>query len=185
MSIIIRDTTLELLEQNAEWEQTIDYCYTKWKNDVTSIDSAIRLFSQCWYLLNYWEHLPHREAGHLVSWFHARPELNQAHGQTILFDLQKLENTLYLQNSKYDCITGYLMYVQPEWFLGNIYDDYSACKSEGLRRIKEIQNHNMECSLMANIVLHHYRASSEQISPLFPGESLVDEYFKSILTDWH
>ena len=184
MSILLPNLNVEKFEKNLDWMGALCYCLDKWERAKDDTAVQMRLVTEAWYLLSYWEQLDHLIEGRCVSWFDCRVPLNYTFLYSIIHQTQAAEDTHHLSNSKYLCITGYLMKTQPEWFVGGKYSNLNECKKEGMNRILQVPLvQGEECTLFRNIVLNNLCVDVEQTEIMFPGKSEVDLYFKSILSN--
>ena len=164
----------------------ITYCLHEWEKNNHDVISQTRLITEAWFLLSYWEQLDHIIEGRRVTWIDCRVSLNYPFLYSVIHQTQNIENSLHLNNSKYLCITGYLMKIQPEWFVGNKYTNLSECRQEGLNRLFQVSLiSDDECTLFCNIILNDLVVDIEQVNSMFPGKSEVDRYFKSLLANRH
>lgn len=186
MSILLPNPTIEKHEKALDWMGALDYCLLEWKRSPNDVISQIRLITEAWYLLSYWEQIDHMIEGKRITWLDYMVPLDYQFLYSVIHQTQNNETPLYLSDSKYLCITGYLMKIQPEWFVGSKYTNLNDCRQEGLNRIMHVPLvPGDECSLFCNIILNGLCVDIEQTESMFPGKSEVDLYFKSILANRH
>ena len=184
MSILLRNSHIEEYERALDWIGALKYCLREWEKDINEVASQMRLITEAWYLLSYWEQIDHVVDGRCVSWFDCMVPLDYSFLYSVIHQTQDAENKLHLNNPKYLCVTGYLMKIQPEWFVGGKYTDLYECEQEGINRILRVPlTSDDECALFRRIVLDGLCIDEERTKSMFPGESKVDLYFSSILAN--
>lgn len=186
MSILLPNPIIEEYENALDWMGAVTYCLQEWKKNNYDVISQMRLITEAWFLLSYWDQLDHMIKGKRTTWSECMVPLNHSFMYSTIHQTQNTETSLHLSNSKYLCITGYLMRIQPEWFVGNKYTNLSECRQEGLNRLLQVPITSAnECTLFRNIILNDAVVDVEQTELMFPGTSEVDLYFKSILANRH
>ncbi len=173
-----KDPTLEKMEEQCLWAETIDYLNIRWKND-PCLDSLLRVFSQAWFLMSYIEQLsPYRKNRGSIELPAQWPD--------VWLRLLKEANTAgkkeYGKDPVFLAVSGHMMVVHPEWFV-NKYCSYKEAFQEGSNRLIAAQNEMPELRIFS---------ADEKRKPvdgvlkeqLFPGNSEVDTYFKSLVMGW-
>lgn len=186
MSILLSNPVIEEYENALDWMGAVTYCLQEWEKNNHDVTSQMRLITETWFLLSYWEQLDHMIEGKHTTWMDCMAPLDYPFLYSVIHQTQNSETSLHLNNSKYLCITGYLMKIQPEWFVGGKYTCLSECRQEGLNRLLQVPLiSGNECTLFCNIILNDVVVDIGQTELMFPGRSEVDLYFKSILANRH
>ena len=175
-AIMNRDLTLERMEEQQRWCDTIGYLETQWRQN-PCLEHLLRVFSQAWFLMSYVEQLPpykeHFESIKLPTQWPNEWLLCIQQAKTI-GDLK------YGDNPVYAAVSGHMMAVHPEWFVSMSYDLGNALQ-EGLNRLHAAQK------AIPALYVFSLDVKKSPVKPyfaeqLFPGYSEVDLYFKCNMT---
>ena len=115
-AILEKDKILEGMEQNLQWGETLSYCETQLRLDA-NCKKLLRLMSQAWFLCAYADELPPYDANPYAG---RPPEVGYNRVLDILSKTLKYGDANFYSNSSYLSLTGTLMILHPEFFLGAI-----------------------------------------------------------------
>ena len=172
ITMLSKDAALEYLENQQRWEETITYCEQKWLR-TPNCDSLLRLMSQAWFLCAYIEQLSPYNGNPLCVSF------NYIRSTSLLCNTLKEGDSKYSDEIAYLCLTGHMMKTLPEFFVSEEMNYYDVRRS-GLTRLKQTYDRNqMLGELFCDNRKH---ISFDEANQLFPGNSEVDLYFKSLFS---
>ena len=163
-----RDIELEQLEsKGTPWYEIVNYLYVRWKSSL-NLQDLLRLGVQCW--------------GEL-----AFSDLEQQNNESQLY--YKSENYLaetlnyglehYNEHFIFLCLYGYLITLFPYYF--SLTGDYDSDYQFGKDMISKAHKLKPDDVLAAYLTNHGQdEPLKQQILILFPGNSEMDKYFKSV-----
>lgn len=179
MSILERDMILENKEKALDWNQTFCFCKERWESEKDNIQYFLRLMTQSFFLLAYWDQIEHAVDGKKISGLQYLEKMDINAYHITLLECMRYGNRQFKSCSNYNCVSGLLMYIMPEWF----YPLYplDQCSQIGLNRICDADTCD-EGMLFKNIVTKYIEADSSVLKQLFPGHSEIDMFFRSMLS---
>ena len=174
-----RDINLEKIEQDENWGDICKYLYERWASEKTNQQFLLRLGTECWYILTFWERIPHEKNPYPRDFFSGLLTGSK------LFGFDELDD-----DPTFLCLYAYMIKLFPYWF-DDFNCDFDKTDSDVHQMLKKahviepassVPVYLMGCLL--NEDTNEYRQSKvcirEKINCLFPGSSLVDIYFKNV-----
>ena len=167
------DPVLEELERNQQWKETIVYCIEKYDRNNCEAN-LLRLITQAWYLCSFIEQLPPYNRNPLLI------DINFSDLCKIIQETTARGADIYDEDPIFLCMTGYMMSTIPEWFV-NQRKNYNDCKNQGKANLRKAKILNPKLCALFDVASKR-EGSEIEACTLFPGNSEVDVYFKSVIT---
>lgn len=170
---------LSEMEKLEKWEEIRVFLLGSWKKEKNNIDLAIRLGTECWYILSLWDCYINNE------------NLVWDNFQDSLIEVTNYGLKNYNDDVSFLCIFGYMISILPYLFYKEDLDkEYEKWEEKGRQMIKIAHQKNPNHQLvkvmylaMTNNVKGYKKARIElllHLPELFPGNSYIEEYFKDI-----
>lgn len=173
-SFFIDIEEVSLLEQEEKWEEIRVLLYNKWKSNMNDLDVLIRLSTECWYVLSFWDICIDN---HSLNYDIFIQNLRE----TYVYGLKNFSD-----NSKFLWIFGYMIELFPYYF-----GDYLELEKQAKVLIKQAYSNAPENEIIKmhyNFAFkkrrkydHSQKKIEKDISIFFPGKSIMEEYFKEVL----
>lgn len=180
MRFFIEIPNLEEMERSQDWQKIHNYLLLLWQKDSKNAELIIRLVSECWIIL----------------------EQNVIERQDEIFDfiktiMQCYEKSLDLKyNSKLTFLFGYFMSLTPFYFYnapdidGKKYEEYELKGKILLEKAYKSSPNELiyKVAYLGSLSkpTKDYKQARQQLkmclSNLFPGNTLIEEYFKDIFS---
>ena len=169
------------LEKQEKWEDVRKLLYSMWAHDSLNIGKHIRLFAECWLILAEWDCL----AG-------TQPLSFQVFQDTLI-ECTEFGIKNFMNIPQFLCVSGYMMSLFPYLFYTGDNDLYSLWEQKGVEMLHKA--HALDpSSKVAEILslgcsqtnIERYNALKSQLQPeistLFPRVTMVELYFKDVLS---
>ena len=176
MGIFIHDPKLETLEQEEKWIEAKDYLLELWNSDKNNVNNILRLGTECWYILAFWERLNIFNQEKIKYW---KP----------LTEVKQYGEKFLCNNPTFLWIYGYMIKLFPYWF-ADIKDAINVGEKIGKdmiikAHILEPQNPISEMLSINNENSKAYKIackkSKELLDTMFDGQTEIEDYFKRVL----
>jgi len=176
---------LSNLEKQGKWESARELLYDDWIADINNGERLVRLISECWYILSEWDTGLISDTG-----------LSFQVVQNTLFESVEFGITNLSSDSRFLCITGYMISLFPYLFYVNdsnhntdvLYVEWEQRGSDMLQKAYQINPNDKVAealNLGKSIGLAKYNEAKKALKPdlqhLFPGDTAIEMYFKDIL----
>ena len=158
------------LENSNQWIEAADYLYEQWRREPKSKNGILCAGAEIWYLICYWDHPFINRKIDLGLYMRRLKEITEAGDQYFPHD------------PDYLALFGYLMHVQPFWFVLERGDDVDEIQNRGLEMVKEasvLAPDDPDISAIHMNVQDHYERRSKQLCQW--GGGAVNDYFKAVL----
>ena len=174
MSVFNSNPALELLESKEEWYLAKKLLYTNWLENKNELDNLLRLGTECWYIMSYWEQL---KVNNLE-----RSDISSA-----LTEVKQYGKLHFSNSETFLWIFGYMIKLFPYWF-----DDFSG-DLEGFEnlgrdmiiRSLEINPNNEIAKMLCSPddspqYIHSCSKVKMDLNQYFPGNSAIEQYFRGV-----
>ena len=169
------------LEQHEKWEDVRKLLCRVWGNEKLNCDKAIRLISECWYILSEWD-----------SYIDNKNLSYQAF-QNTLIECTEFSMQNFKDNARFLCVAGYMISLFPYlFFVGNADVLYLEWEQKGigmLRRAYELNPNDKVAEILSlgqTLALSEYKkikmSIQNELTTFFPGETVIERYFRDILS---
>jgi len=166
---------LEVLEQNEEWDKARELLYNEWNTDKSDLEKLLRVGTECWYVLTYWERI--KSDGLCREMF-----------SITLTEMKNCGDIRFRTSDSFLWVFGYMISLFPYWFNdfdGDIYrwEDHGKCM---IRQAVQLQPENIIAKMLCLVEgsAEYERACvgvRDILSDYFPGNSAIEKYFKEVL----
>jgi hypothetical protein len=184
MGYFVHVEGLAELERQEKWDEARELLYKTWAKDKLNNETFIRLFSECWYLLAEWD-----------CWVKAG-ELSFKTFQNMLIECTEFGTYNFKDNPRFLCLAGYMISLFPYLFYvddtGNLYSEWEQKGIDMLCKASELDPNDKIAEIFnlgrtggASEYNNAKESISSELTTLFPGETLLEEYFREILSVKH
>ncbi|MDR0890008.1 MAG: hypothetical protein LBM28_05105 [Oscillospiraceae bacterium] len=176
MELLRINAELERLEKNEEWRKAKDLLYHVWENDKTNLESLLRVGTECWYVLTFWERI---QSDNMTREEFAAP----------LTEVKQYGEMAFRKSDSFLWVFGYMISLFPYWF-DDFDDDIYKWEAKGRSMIKEAYQVNPENHIAKMLGMSEesdeYQAvcrdARAMLCDCFPGDSAIEGYFKGVLS---
>ena len=169
-----KDIQLEHLEEkNTPWYEIVEYLANRWRNNKNNLQYLLRLGIQCWGYLVFFD----LESQNSESQLFYKSESYLS--ETLRYGLSCYNNDIIFL-----CLYGYLISLFPYYF--SLTGDYDVDQQFGMNLIykaHKIKPYDLLTVYLAKdsqMGIQTKHQIKQNISILFPGNSEMDRYFKSV-----
>jgi len=181
MNYFVNVEDLMNLERQGKWEAARELLSERWKEERQNSKYLIRLLGECWHVLSLWDCCINTENLSFQAFQNTLIECTE-------FGLQNFKNDPYFL-----CMAGYMISTLPHLFYhndtGNSYAEWEQKGIVMLFEASELAPHDE----VAKVLYLGYTSKFQQyndakkslslkLSSLFPEETELETYFKSILS---
>ena len=174
-AVLIVDRHLEMVEESADWESASNHTYLRWTESRDDIDRLLRVGTENWYILTYWERLPD-------------PKPTMTLCSRRLTEAKDFGFSTFPDSPTFLWMFGYMISLFPFWF-DDFNGDIHHWEESGKQMIRKAS------SLDPDNAIARMLATSED-SPMYPvlcsevrealhshfkGNTAIEVYFRSVL----
>jgi hypothetical protein len=175
MGILKNNPELEQLELAEEWNKARDLVYTKWINEKMDLDNLLRVGTECWYVLVFWERIDSKG-------------LKRADFSGPLTEVKNFGLSFFKDSDTFNWIFGYMIKLFPYWF-GDFDGDYDGWQNMGSNMVKlaSEQNPNNRLAKMLSLSENSkdYNKISHEVKTnidyYFSSNTEIERYFRRVL----
>ena len=181
MNYFINIEWLHDLEKQEKWEKIRKMLYNEWDKNKNDSDMLIRLISECWYVLSFWDCSICKEG------------LSFQMFKNTLIECTEFGINNFTDNSRFLCITGYMISILPHLFYFNNDNDlFIEWEQKGIEMLRK--SHELDPDDHVAQILN-FNITSEIIEQnkvkdlllpellgLFPNNTAIEKYFIDILS---
>ena len=168
---------LEQIEQKNEWLQAKQFVYDNWRKDSNDLDKLVRVGTECWYVLTFWERLENTQ------------NLDRTDFSTPLTEVKKYGFEHFADSDTFLWIFGYLIRLFPYWF-SDFNGDLASWEKAGQDMIAQAYQINPENLIAKMLSLPEeseaYKSTckmlEKSLNEYFSGKSAIEVYFKKVLS---
>lgn len=181
MGIFPKIKGLAELEKKGKWSNALSLLYNMWKEDRDNLGLLLRVGTECWYRLTYWDH----------DCDYKRVSFNWAEFTQPLHEVTKYGLERFGKCSAFLWIFGYMIKVFPYYFSEES-DEYTFLEQKGIDMIKLAYSIEPDNRLI-EILINRYVENEDDpdatesniksdIDYAFDGNTVIEEYFRNIFT---
>lgn len=172
MSYFVNIEELSELEKDEKWNEARELLYKLWLSNKDDVNLAIRLGSECWYVLTEWEFI----------------ENTQLSYEVFINTLKEVSNyglSRFKENDNFLWIFGYIISVSPFFFADD--EEYEEFEKLGINMLKKAYMKNPENLIFKTLYLGTTRRIEEynlafveitnNVASLLQGDTAIERYF--------
>lgn len=195
MRYLVEIPGLVELEQAEKWEEIRVMLLNSWEEDPSNPDKLYWLIAECWMVLVNWNIVV---CGDIPVDTGEHSALYKTFSRTLIHAADySLEHCM---TQKIACLMGYMMHLFSFMFYGYSNDNASAAKEDALSEqgsellkwsvlqnpddlVAKVLSLRLESASQTPDYVQAFAQIQSSLDNLFPGETMVEQYFKGILTD--
>jgi hypothetical protein len=174
LSIFQINLELELLESQEKWCEAKDLLYITWIIDKNNLNSLLRIGTECWYVMSYWERLK-------------TDGLNRNDFSGPLTEAKQYGEANFIMSDTFLWVYGYMIKLFPYWF-DDFNGDLEDSEDKGKEMIKIANIINSQNKIAKMLILpdnsDKYKKACKDVEILlneyFNGNSAIEQYFRGV-----